>query len=237
MLDMQSLLGAVTADRHREVQELVDLAAITLPELNFVCWHRPVDPELRRYAAEVLCRRALAYHGEVAVADLATWQPEGLPIAAELPPGCDPQVAAGFVADLRQLAQCFAELTGATRLGARLLRLSAPMCPRFHTDLVGVRLLTTYYGVGTEWLQESQVDRRWLGEAGHGRPDSRTGVLRPGAVVQRVPEFAVALLKGDAWPGNLGFGAVHRSPKPDGQARLLFSLDVLAQEGAAEAGS
>jgi hypothetical protein len=236
-IDMQSLLGAVTADRHREVQELVDLAAIALPEVNFVCWHRPVDPSLRRYAAEVLTARALDYHGEVAVADLADWQPDGLPTAAGLPAGCEPAVAAAFVADLRQLAQCFAELTGATRLGARLLRLSGPMCPRFHTDMVGVRLLTTYCGSGTEWLAESEVDRRWLGEAGHGRADSRTGVMRPGAVVREVPEFAVALLKGDGWPGNLGFGAVHRSPRPAGQARLLFSLDVLAQEGTRGEGS
>ena len=34
----------------------------------------------------------------------------------------------------------------------RLVSTSAPMCPRFHTDHVGVRLICTYVGPGTEWL-------------------------------------------------------------------------------------
>ena len=127
----------------------------------------------------------------------------------------------------------FADLTGATRLGVRLVRLQQPMCPRFHTDFVGVRLLTTYCGAGTEWLADEDVDRRWLGHRSGGVADANSGLLRPGAVVQRVPEFAVALCKGEAWPGNAGRGAVHRSPAVGGSPRILLSIDVLAQEDGA----
>ena len=62
----------------------------------------------------------------------------------------------------------FADLTAAERLGVRLARLDEPMCPRFHVDHVGVRLLTTYCGVGAEWLPPDQVDRCFPGWKGGG---------------------------------------------------------------------
>jgi hypothetical protein len=135
---------------------------------------------------------------------------------------------------VRTLSHAFAELVGASRLGVRLLRLDAPMCPRFHTDFVGVRLLTTYCGPGTEWLDDADVDRSRLGHRSGGEPDERSGLLRPGTVVRQLPEGAVGLLKGEAWPGNAAHGVVHRSPAVRGHKRIVFSLDVLDQEGGFE---
>jgi len=162
---------------------------------------------------------------EVDVALLDGFEP--LPAAAV---DADPVAAAAFTADLRELARSFALLTGATRLGFRLTRLEGPMCPRFHTDFVGVRLLTTYCGTGTEWLEHESVDRQFLGHRSGGKEDEVSGLLRPGAVVHRLPEFAVGLLKGEAWPGNLERGIVHRSPAARRLPRILLSLDVLAQD-------
>ncbi len=190
-----------------------------------LCWERPVDVAIRRFAADVLARDALERLLEVEVHSLAD---------AELVPAdllaVDPAGGAAFVADVRMLAEAFAELVGASRLGVRLLRLDAPMCPRFHTDYVGVRLLTTYCGPGTEWLDEADVDRSRLGHRSGGLSDDRSGLLRPGAVVRQLPEAAVGLLKGEAWPGNEGSGVVHRSPAVGGDRRILLSLDVLDQE-------
>ncbi len=52
---------------------------------------------------------------------------------------------------------------GARRVGLRLRVLDKAMCPRFHVDHVPVRLITTYAGVGSEWLAEGAMDRRQLG--------------------------------------------------------------------------
>ena len=62
-----------------------------------------------------------------------------------------------------------------------------------------------------------------------GRSDEQTGVIRTGAAIQHVPTFAVVLLKGEAWPGAKGFGAVHRSPDPGDQPRTLLRVDMLSQ--------
>ena len=106
---------------------------------------------------------------------------------------------------------------------------------RFHVDRVGVRMLVTYTGPGTQWLPHEHVDRRWLGSAGQDRPDEENGLMKSGAEVQQVNPFDVVLLKGEAWPGAERFGAVHRSPDPLGEPRVLLRVDMLSQApGASE---
>jgi hypothetical protein len=207
----------------RHVFDPADFVALDEPTTQLVVWRRPVDPVLQRFANDVLAADELQSAQEIEVGDLATFDP--LPAAAR---AADPAAAAAFTDDVRELAQMFALLTGASRLGLRLVRLDGPMCPRFHTDFVGVRLLTTYSGTGTEWLEHEHVDRRFLGHRSGGREDHESGLLRPGAVVQRLPLFAVGLLKGEAWPGNRERGIVHRSPGGR-EPRILLSLDVSAQ--------
>lgn len=100
------------------------------------------------------------------------------------------------------------------------------MCPRFHSDRVLCRLITTYRGAATEWLHDGAVKRERLGTGSRSLPDGRSGLYRRATDVQRLDEGDVALLKGDAWEGNEGGGLIHRSPdaRPGG-ARLLLTLD------------
>ncbi|MBV6751481.1 DUF1826 domain-containing protein [Pseudomonas chlororaphis] len=127
----------------------------------------------------------------------------------------------GFLSDVSWLVSAYACLLGARRIGLRLRVLDKAMCPRFHVDHVPVRLITTYAGVGSQWLAEGAIDRRLLGNA----------AAEPGepALIQQVDSGAVALLKGERWHGNEGFGLVHRSPPvPEGERRLILTLDWLA---------
>ncbi|MHA7629213.1 DUF1826 domain-containing protein [Corallococcus sp. M7] len=140
--------------------------------------------------------------------------------------GCLPELPGGalfdaWVEDLNFLMRIYVDLLGAETLGVRLHTLARDMCPRFHVDRVGVRLLCTYAGPATEWLENPQVLRSALGPSGQ--------VARPGAPIQSLERFDVALLKGEAWPGNTGNGVVHRSPAiaKDGVRRLLFSIEAI----------
>jgi hypothetical protein len=124
----------------------------------------------------------------------------------------------GFVADLRWLVSAFACLLGAKRIGLRLRVLDKAMCPRFHVDHVPVRLITTYAGVGSQWLKEGTMDRQQLGQAN----------AEPQAQIQQLNSGDVALLKGEKWHGNEGFGLIHRSPQlAAGERRLILTLDWL----------
>lgn len=130
----------------------------------------------------------------------------------------DVQGYEGFMADLQWLVSAFACLLGARRIGLRLRALDNAMCPRFHVDHVPVRLITTYAGVGSQWLAEDAMDRRQLGQAN----------AEPQADIRQLSSGDVALLKGEKWHGNEGFGLIHRSPQPPvGERRLILTLDWL----------
>ena len=125
----------------------------------------------------------------------------------------------GFIADVSWLVSAFACLLGAKRIGVRLRLLDKAMCPRFHVDHVPVRLITTYAGIGSQWLREGVMDRRQLSQA-----DSE-----PSERIEQIHCGEVALLKGTKWHGNEGHGLIHRSPalKAD-ERRLILTLDWLA---------
>jgi hypothetical protein len=130
--------------------------------------------------------------------------------------------------DVAFWADVLADLTGAELIGVRLARCDRAMCPRFHVDRVLVRICIAYAGAGTEYLADADADRRFLGFAAGGQSDETSGLLRKGAQIMRAPTGAVVLLKGEAWPENVGRGAIHRSPSVASDTpRLVLTLDAL----------
>lgn len=127
---------------------------------------------------------------------------------------------AGFIADVSWLVSAFACLLGAKRIGLRVRALDKAMCPRFHVDHVPVRLITTYSGIGSQWLKEGVMDRRQLG-----KPEAEP---TQNSLIEQITSGEVALLKGEKWHGNEGFGLIHRSPQlAPGERRLILTLDWL----------
>ncbi|WP_062270199.1 DUF1826 domain-containing protein [Endozoicomonas arenosclerae] len=128
--------------------------------------------------------------------------------------------------DITQLVDMFCCLFELKSTGLRLTSLSRAMCPRFHVDHVPCRLVTTYHGVGTQWLPHQIVDRSKLGAGNQGKPDECSGLFDNSDDMQQLTLGDVALLKGERWQGNDGAGLVHRSPKlENGGRRLLLTLD------------
>lgn len=186
--------------------------------INLAVWQRQLPLHISDFAAMVLAMdQSLA---ESWVLDLPEEdsQPELNNLAAGF---SDLQGYEGFIADVAWLVGAFACLLGAKRVGLRLRTLDKAMCPRFHVDHVPVRLVTTYAGAGSQWLEEGVMDRRLLA-----RPEAEP---RDPQMIQQVRSGDVALLKGEKWQGNEGFGLIHRSPEPTpGERRLILTLDWLA---------
>jgi len=131
--------------------------------------------------------------------------------------------------DVAGLAELYGDLLGCHAVGLRVEVIERAMCPRFHVDRVGIRMLCTYRGPGTEWLDEDAANRDYLGARSGGLPDEVSGLIRDPLGVHAVPPFAVALLKGDLWQGNAGRGIIHRSPAvPVYMApRVLVAFDAI----------
>jgi len=133
-----------------------------------------------------------------------------------------------FKQDVALLVEMFACLFDTDEVGLRLSPLTTAMCPRFHVDNIPCRLVTTYGGLGTQWLLEENLDRSRLGKGAGGLPDHESGIFNNEQAIQQLNSQHIALLKGSGWVGNEDYGIVHRSPHlPSGQMRLLLTLDFL----------
>ncbi|CRI67101.1 conserved hypothetical protein [Thiocapsa sp. KS1] len=120
--------------------------------------------------------------------------------------------------ELAFLLELYGDLLGCAAIGLRIERLERAMCPGWHVDRTGIRLLCTWCGPGTQWLDAPGIDPRGLPGSAADAP--ATGQARP---------FDIVLLKGCAWQGNAAGGAVHRSPMvaPGPEPRILVALDAL----------
>ncbi|GAA3953396.1 DUF1826 domain-containing protein [Allohahella marinimesophila] len=197
------------------------LTEIYEPTVNMAIWRRALPDPLRQYVAWLSKQQQQAKLYPIqrvmsldAIEDtLNLWLP-------------DHSESSALITDVCLLVDMFGCLFDMDAVGLRLTTLTTAMCPRFHTDHVACRLLTTYGGPGTEWLPEACLDRQRLGMGSGGRPDTQSGLYNDTNAIQQLTEGHVALLKGAAWPGNEQHGAVHRSPAlAAGEFRLLLSLD------------
>ncbi|WLG62412.1 DUF1826 domain-containing protein [Pseudomonas sp. FP1762] len=193
------------------------LTRILEDQTNLAVWQRQLPVHIADFAQLVLSlNEPLAESLCVELPDEDA-EPDLAGLAAGLR---DLQGFEGFISDLKWLISAFACLLGARRIGVRLRVLDKAMCPRFHVDHVPVRLITTYAGIGSQWLEEGAMDRLQLGQA-NAEPHSP-------ASIRQLNSGDVALLKGEKWHGNEGFGLIHRSPQPaPGERRLLLTLDWL----------
>ncbi len=128
-----------------------------------------------------------------------------------------PPALAGWLADdVAGLARLYGQVSGADTILVRLECIRTDGCTRFHADNVGLRLVSTYRGPGTEWLSPRAVART---PAGQPLPES---------AIRQMPRGAVALMRGsrDAEPDCPAL--LHRSPPVagTGQIRLFLAIDA-----------
>ena len=198
---------------------LADLVAVFEPEVQVLVHSRPPDPQIAAYLDSADSTRL----GFRRVLDNAR-SLVGIGPAAPTWPDLPGREA--LLADIRHLCEVYRELLGCERLGLRFESLDGAMCPGFHRDHTGIRLVCTYRGPGTEWLDDAGLDPQ-----PHPRPGAARSFAAPAdaSAIGRAPAFAIVLLKGTLWQGNANRGAIHRSPvpPPGGGSRYLLALDAL----------
>ncbi|WP_439533170.1 DUF1826 domain-containing protein [Polymorphobacter sp.] len=191
MLLGQPVLAAMQAGGRAEV-----LAMIRAPSVNLAVWQRRLPA---RAACEAV-KLVVGATGEVRVDSLANETGPMLVAAMQ---------AAGWPAlpalsdDVAALAGHFAGVMGAERLSVRLEIVTGDACRKFHADYVTARLISSYAGPGSEWLDDAE----------------------PNARVRRLAAGDVALFKGRLWSET---PVIHRSPPiaGTGQRRLVLVIDV-----------
>ncbi|MCG8614372.1 MAG: DUF1826 domain-containing protein [Pseudomonadales bacterium] len=209
------------ASRAVEANEPECLTSILRDHVNLAVWHRNLDAGISRFVTDLLGLRTeystMQYLSVTRPEDMALQVSSGLPTEFVSLHGFQ-----AWLDDITLLIDMYCCLFEPQMVGFRLHIVDRAMCPRFHVDRVPVRLLCTYGGLGTQWLEESSVVRP-------DEPDARLPeqITSP-AQIQSVPTGSVALLKGSAWIGNEAHGIVHRSPPAStDDTRLILGLDWL----------
>jgi len=124
--------------------------------------------------------------------------------------------------DVEMLTTLYADLFETAQIGLRLELVNKTLCPFFHVDKVLCRLVSTYSGRTTEWLEEDNTDRQALVD----RQYNKTVI--DAEKINRVSIGDVLLFKGQSWSDQTGEGVVHRSPLADPeQRRLILTLDIV----------
>ena len=212
-------LPAVTAASVRRCESLGDVTDIFDPDAQIAIHPRQID-------RAIVAWLNAAAHGGLLGNGFRTGLGAGERLADDLLP--DLPCRELLATDISDLAEIYCELLGCPQAGVRLEVVAGAMCPRFHVDRVGIRMLCTYRGPGTEWLDDSDADRRLLGRRAEGASDESCGLILDPRAVQMVPPFAIALLKGSLWQGNAERGIIHRSPVvtlPE-SPRVLLAIDA-----------
>lgn len=121
------------------------------------------------------------------------------------------EIPAELREDIRDLATRFAALMGVPAVRIRLEGINTNACRKVHADYTDLRLITTYWGPGTEYVPA-------------GQEPSDAGLVR-------LPAGHVALFKGRLF-GEGHAPCFHRSPPvgDTGERRLVLVIDTPLDE-------
>ncbi|MGF1465169.1 MAG: DUF1826 domain-containing protein [Sandaracinaceae bacterium] len=136
--------------------------------------------------------------------------------------------------DITYLAACFGALVERKHVHGTLQVVTGNMCRKLHADNMPLRLLCTYAGPCTQWVDWADVRPEHLARGDISIDQANDLVLdRDWTKLRHAACGDVLVLKGYDWRGErpaaaIPSAAVHRSPEVEerGLRRLLLKLDV-----------
>ena len=128
---------------------------------NLFCWKRESNESIHQYLEYLSQQDPKPIRSCIEIDDLASqikeistyWDTTQTNAAQEL------------WQDIHTLARDFLLLSNVKQGTLHLRVIHDDACTKFHTDGYHLRLFTTYYGKGTEWLPENAVNRKALGKS------------------------------------------------------------------------
>jgi hypothetical protein len=187
------------------------LGEIYQPPVNVAIWQRVLRSAVTSYSFFLLEQNASFKIQQIHnISQIRTLLRNSLP---------DSNEKNVFIEDIALVVEMFSLLFESDEVGLRLHCVSGAPCPAFHNDRIPCRLLLTYHGEGSQWLDESNLNRDALATVGSPCLDENN--------IHNIAAGHVVLFKGEGWEGNEGNGWVHRSPPlPSHEKRLVLTLDL-----------
>lgn len=178
------------------------LEDVTAPDCNLAIW--------RRASIVGLPTLLVGSVSDLRFATKLSDLPRRLPSELDANHFPDGPVRDDLVADICQLGVRFCDVLALEALDVRLEVVTTDSCRKWHADYVKARLITTYIGTGTQWLEADDAER-----------------VKRNLEPVRIREMApgdVGLFKGKLATET---PVIHRSPPiaGSGETRLLLVLN------------
>ena len=198
----------------------LELSKIYDEKINILIWKRVINDKLLNASEYVLSK-----HPELAISEVI--KPEEIKeiLIQEIDSS---EEVTSLSKDISEIVKLFCMLFNVNSVWLRLDAIDKPMCPRFHTDYLKCRLVSTYKGPATQWIPHNLVNHSKLGSGNEGKSDKESGLFLKDEDIKQLNIGDIGLLKGEAWEGNQGGGIVHRSPhSEDSKQRLYMTIDFV----------
>jgi hypothetical protein len=120
---------------------------------------------------------------------------------------------ATIIDDIAKNLYLYQEITHSKLFRMSLKTISSDMCTKFHSDFNRLRLLCTYAGRSTIWLQPLQ--------------NKKSKIAIDNYTTKEVGTGNIAILKGEKYPNSIP--VLHRSPsiEKENKTRLLLKIDSI----------
>ena len=184
---------------------------------DVVIERREEIPEITQYINEVLEHMTSL---DYTIDDFVTLDEISTTLHEDLP-DCSFSICKDlFISDIVRLYTLFTSQTVRKRVRMQIEVVDSDMCRYFHIDNYRQRLLCTYRGPGTEWLDPDNVNLDCLGKG------CNNHIAKDMDKIYRAKTFEVLLIKGAKYDGK-DKSIVHRSPpiKKDRLKRILLKID------------
>ena len=196
----QAIKSSVTID---------GLDQIKTPNTDLIIWHRTLPARLHNWIKSLPASYLPKLRVLVAPCDLNSALDPMLD-ACGLP---NNDMRDFMVNDISALVRKFSFISETEMVDVRLEHIDHDSCWRFHTDVVDLRLLTSYLGKGTEWVKPIHAQNAINDQKQYSGP------------IERLELNEVGIFKGKRSLDTNGI--VHRSPpvEDSGNSRLLLCLN------------
>lgn len=124
--------------------------------------------------------------------------------------------------DIIENVELFLNVSNASECKLKFMQVENDMCRRFHTDINELRMICTYFGPGTEWLNQDNVNFYALRN-----PKENLEIAIDPLKINRVKTGDVCIMKGELYQHDIVSACIHKSPTIENnqQKRLILRID------------
>lgn len=198
------------------------LSAIRTSGINLAVWERP-----RNEACQSAIKRLLSHRSGVQI-DLNPMHEGELVNCFRQFAGLRVNKSAfhALAIDIQFLVSRFCEIADTNHARVRFERIEGDGCRLFHADNLHLRMLCTYAGPGTEWVENKHLSYEELGLRGRTLEETNAAIVKNSSQIRRLEPWSVAVFSGAQRENTAPL--VHRSaPVPTRKEyRIRLCIDM-----------